>query len=496
MSHEKVPVHTMSQYKDATAIPGFGSELILYKRADLASQAWWFRANIQGRRGYIRRSTKETELPLAIRVATKAYGTLAARQEMGLELGKRKVSELAKRWLSALNDPKQDTGPKKTPQRLKYIESTWYRYMEAYFGQHTATNLDAKIVGAYWHHRRQVNKGEKAKARMIANESRLKAKSKSSRNMVEEPSYATLRAEASIINQFLRWCLDEKHIGIPLKISATSAFTQSEVRVAADNRRPTFDENEWDLLTKNLANYAKNKGRTAGTRANEWHKYRRIMFRYYVLFLRSTGLRVGEARLLTWRKISTPHETSINEKVLKVVVDAETSKVRRPRTAIGFSERAAQEMEDWRKQSRHSTDDDLVFYNLDSNGNQVPVDFSATWKSFLRKIDLWTNDKGKTRPLYSLRHLYGTQRLRRDTDIYRLALLMGTGVKQIEKHYSHIATETLVAEATKGATKQSREQARDMRDAAELIRLYRQGDITAEQVAERIQRIGDTMGKL
>jgi integrase len=486
----------MSQYKDATEIPGFGPELILYKRADLASNAWWFRANIQGRRGYIRRSTRETELPVAVKVATKAYGTLVARQEMGLELGKRKVSELAKRWLNALKDPEQNTGPKKTSQRLKYIDSTWHRYMEGYFGPQTATNLDARFVAAYWHYRRRVNKGDEVQRRKIANESRLKAKSKSSHNIVEEPSYATLRAEASIINQFLRWCLDEKHIGIPLKISATSAFTQSEVRLAADNRRPTFDEKEWDLLTKNLANYAKNKGKTAGIRANEWHKYRRIMFRYYILFLRGTGLRVGEVRNLTWRKISTPYESSINEKVLKVVVDAETSKVRRARTAIGFSERAAQEMDEWRNQSRHSGVDDLVFYNLDSNGVQVPVDFSVTWKSFLQKIDLWTNDKGRTRPLYSLRHLYGTQRLRRDTDIYRLALLMGTGVKQIEKHYSHIASETLVAEATKGATKQSREQARDIRDAAELIRLYRQGSISPEQVADRIRQIGDTMGKM
>jgi len=69
----KVPVRTMSQYKDATEIAGFGTELILYKRADLTSDAWWFRARIEGRRGYIRRSTKEQDLTLAIAAAKKSF---------------------------------------------------------------------------------------------------------------------------------------------------------------------------------------------------------------------------------------------------------------------------------------------------------------------------------------------------------------------------------------------------------------------------------------
>jgi len=73
--------------------------------------------------------------------------------------------------------------------------------------------------------------------------------------------------------------------------------------------------------------------------------------------------------------------------------------------------------------------------------------------------------------------------------------LMGTSVKQIENHYGHVATESLISEATKGGTKKDRQEAKDLREAAELIRLYRQGDITAEQVTNKIINIAD-VGKL
>ena len=486
----------MSQYKDAAEIAGFGTELILYKRADLTSDAWWFRARIKGRKGYIRRSTKEIDIVLAMSVAKQSYFQLMGRQDQGLELGKRKVSELAKRYFTALKDPSINTGPQKTDERIRYMENTWSRYMEAYFGNKTVTDLDTKFVAGYWHYRLNVNSSETAQVRKIANLKRLKAKSKSSKNIVEKPSYATLRAEASVINQFLRWCVEEKHIGVPIKISATTALSRSEARLASDNRRPTFDDKEWAKITRNLSSYVDNVGKMKTLRMNAWHRYRRQMFRHYVLFLSGTGLRVGEAKKLTWRKISTNFEAAQGYKVLRVSVDADTSKVRRSRTAIGFSEDTALRMDEWRKISQHSDEDDLVFYNLDVDGVQTYCDFSTNWKLFLQKLDLWKNDRGKTRPIYSLRHFYATQRLKRDTDIYQLALLMGTGIFQVQRHYSHIATETLVAQATKGGHNKTRQEAKDLRETADLIRLYREGIITPEQIAERIKQIGDTLGKL
>lgn len=101
----------MSAYKDATSIDGFGSELILFKRKDLQSDVWWYRANIPGVRGYIRRSTKETELVIAKRVASTAYHNLLGQKSAGLKLGKKKVSEIVQKWFEHLdaNNLKQPT---------------------------------------------------------------------------------------------------------------------------------------------------------------------------------------------------------------------------------------------------------------------------------------------------------------------------------------------------------------------------------------------------
>jgi len=183
------------------------------------------------------------------------------RQDQRLELGKRKVSELAKRFFTALKDKSVNTGPQKSEQRIKYMEATWFRSMDEYFGGKTATDLDTKFVGGYWHHRRQVNKSDEVKLRKIVNTRRINAKSKSSNNIVETPSYSTLRAEASIINEFMGWCLNERHIGFQLKISATTALSRSEARLASENRRPAFDDSEWTKITRNLNSYVDNVGR-------------------------------------------------------------------------------------------------------------------------------------------------------------------------------------------------------------------------------------------
>ena len=53
-------VEEATKYLDKTEIEGFGRNLILYKRPDLDAVTWHYRAKIEGMKGYVRRSTKET----------------------------------------------------------------------------------------------------------------------------------------------------------------------------------------------------------------------------------------------------------------------------------------------------------------------------------------------------------------------------------------------------------------------------------------------------
>lgn len=62
------------------------------------------------------------------------------------------------------------------------------------------------------------------------------------------------------------------------------------------------------------------------------------------------------------------------------------------------------------------------------------------------KLNLYISENEKPRPPYSLRHYYATERLLKGGNVFDLARNMGTSVKQIEKHYSHVLTTQKTAE--------------------------------------------------
>ena len=61
-------VENTNQYLEKTEIEGFGGNLFLYKRLENANadskDIWHYRAKIVGMKGYVRRSTKETNFEL------------------------------------------------------------------------------------------------------------------------------------------------------------------------------------------------------------------------------------------------------------------------------------------------------------------------------------------------------------------------------------------------------------------------------------------------
>ena len=65
---------------------------------------------------------------------------------------------------------------------------------------------------------------------------------------------------------------------------------------------------------------------------------------------------------------------------------------------------------------------------------------------------MYISRNGKTRPPYSLRHYYATQRLLDGVQVYDLAKNMGTSVDKIEKHYGHILSVQKTDELIQGAS--------------------------------------------
>ena len=218
------------------------------------------------------------------------------------------------------------------------------------------------------------------------------------------------------------------------------------------------------------------------------------MLRTFVLLSASTGLRTGECKNLKWSdfRFETDDE---GKRVLLVSIRGETSKVRRGRTAVGYSENIIGVLEEYKKVSQHNKDNDLVFYSVRKDGAVLPVDLSTNFKSFLkrceyegRKEGLRLSVDGKSRTLYSLRHFYAIQHLQQNVDIYQLATTMGTSVTQIRNHYGrHISGDAFIKELTKYESK-SGQKAKNVA-VRKLVDMVESGVLNEEMAIDALRQV-------
>ena len=156
-------------------------------------------------------------------------------------------------------------------------------------------------------------------------------------------------------------------------------------------------------------------------------------------------------------------------------------------------------LKDWKDASPHKASNDFVWFGQKKDANGKPkqiTDLNKSFQSYLRAIEFdgrkdgLLNDRdGDRRSLYSLRHTYATLRLEKgDVSIYDLSLNMGCKVKQIETHYSYVASKNRRQQITK--TKRGKNHAVDagqdaaMQDdvfMAEAIRRLNAGKLSDEE---------------
>jgi len=240
-------------------------------------------------------------------------------------------------------------------------------------------------------------------------------------------------------------------------------FSQSGINNhnAALNR--VFDEAElhgW--LVKSLRPTLLNKGTKSESRGSfsnaeytkiytalrSWHKKTknekaaatREVLHNYVLFLANTGVRHGtEALGLRWRNIEW-HEKD-GERYLVVNVDGKTRK----RAAVA-RDRVEKYLDRQRKLNKAigaDSFDELLTQRSDEFVFTTRLGEVATlhnlaehFKALLNELDLRVGADGKARTLYSWRHYYATQDLKRGMSTHALSKQMGNSTAMLDKHYS------------------------------------------------------------
>ena len=369
-------------------------KITLYQRDDVKNPLWHCRIIIKGNRGYIRRSTGESDLDKAKETSLQILGELNQRKSQNLPMTRKTFAEVA---ASYLKDAKTrlDEG-RNSDGRFMLIKGVLNLYLVPYFGRRDITIIQKRDLMDYraWRQAYWITGPGKERAR------------KNNR----PPSQATLKQEWTVLRGvFLH--------GMDLGIVSHELMRALKHDRATVNKRPAFTGSEYRQLYLFMRKWVKQ------------NKHPRIMkdralLREYVLIMTNSGMRKGEARTLKWRDVNTYRNEHGEWVTLNVKgKTGERLVVCQPDTHRYFNRL---------RQRGYKTDpDDLVFCHEDG----LPV---ADWIGFgalLKAAGLEFDTHGNKRSVYSLRHTYATFRLQHGTNVYWLKKNMGTSVAMIERHY-------------------------------------------------------------
>jgi hypothetical protein len=439
----------------------FDGNIVVFRRGDAVSQGdkrfFQARLKIDGRIGFKTISLKTRNRIDAISKAKSLYLQFSQAVKDGASIENRTFEQAWKSWYSTMVSHNVWSDSRK-----KWHLNYFNRYFQAYFGDKRLGEITEEFSNAYFDWRKRYWVDGDGVESIEYNRRRKGMKTHSTHNAKKDVSFTTLRMEQSALNQFFSYAFATKRwIRFPIKLKVVASQRQK-----LEGRRATFTAPEWDVLTRNLWDWAQEKGKYAGGRVNSFHRHYRQQLLFFILFIENTGIRPGtEIRFMKWSDISvledqiTKDFADDNEgidEVLKIRIRAE-SKRGVSRTVISQPELVIW-MAEWRKISHYPNEQDLVWYGQSKVGDpQVPAsDLNKTFQAFLRSVEykgregglLFDADGGK-RSLYSIRHFYATQRLLHGVSYEDLRRNMGTGISQLVRHYDHIMTEQRAAEITR-----------------------------------------------
>jgi integrase len=237
------------------------------------------------------------------------------------------------------------------------------------------------------------------------------------------------------LKQFFSWCIEKGYI------QTVPKFPKVKLE---SNRRPHFDNADYNKLTRYLREYVKHE--------NQNIVRDRTLLINYVLILANTGIRVGEARNLKWRDVreieqntgsNLPADVAL---VVKGKTGAREVVARTPDVKIYLKRILDMRMTELGKAP---SGDDYIFCSKD--GFAIGS-FKGAFSTLIKNAGVEFDSHGSRRSLYSLRHTYATFRLQEGVHHFILARNMGTSTEMLEKHYGHTSNIASAAELTKGGT--------------------------------------------
>ena len=278
-----------------------------------------------------------------------------------------------------------------TASMYRTFRKTIVRYWKEYIGKLDLKNVTWDHLNDYEAWRQNYYEERKSRGIEIHGNSKNFASSK------------TIEGDINSFKFFLRWCSVKGYY-------AGNALEYIVKNKGTINKRSAFTTTQWTKLTGFMR---RNGWYVVGRRGNDSRLIRyRHMLKAYVLFMKNTGLRVGESRKLRWEDVEFVADQDPSKQFLRVKVLKENSKTRKNAIVIG-NEGAFNALFDW-FQYRKSHEDFVNSKNpiwCDVEG-RVINEFREGFNTLIKDAGVALDASGNKLTIYSLRHTYITEQLK------------------------------------------------------------------------------------
>ena len=373
-----------------------------------------------GTNKYIHKSLKTGNLDEAKRAALRYWHQFEVKQDLGIPFQVKTFNAVIDEYVKMRT--LQHTQGKTSSYMLRQIERV-VKFWRKYAGSKAIANIGNAELNGYVTWRRDYYSD-------LSDEELPK-------NAKRNPTDKTLQWEIMLGKAMIKWAHEKGYRGT--QALPTFTFVPKKKRV-----RPAFELTDYRKLWRAMITWE-------NSCEDERFLHTRQLLRDYVLILANSGMRVGEANSLRFRDVQAFRDGA-GRRNYRFVVRGKTGE----RDVIPRAD-AARYVDRVLERNKEAKPDDYFFA---MKGGTKIITLADQFDKVLELGEIERNSHGEKFSLYSLRHFYAVQALRKGIGVFDIARNMGTSVQIIQSYYGKTATPMSMATTLGGRVRVPKKQPR------------------------------------
>jgi integrase len=394
-TNSSVPKSRINQKRMSERFDVYDGEIMIYKTTN-SGDVWQMRMWIGSEKKYVRESLRTRNKIEATEEAKRRFLNYNHLVKNGQKIFSITTNELREKYLSYVDELVRSGQLSKG--RQTNIKVFTKHYIEFIGKNRKIANIDRKEFQGYRAHR-QKDKSD-IKMSVVVNES-----------ITIKQMYRWAENEGLISN----YKPDFGVIKVPKDDTVRDGFTIKEYKQLTDVASKWYQ--------KVPSNYLKFEEET----------FYRKSIRDFILLMSNYGFRTGELILVKYKDIN--YKTG---KRADVTIPATNTKVRKSRITGGLRGDVFKRKSEYSKPFNQP--DNFLFNEFNSPKNISRYVIYDYFSKLVKEVKDKYPDYDTTKTLYSLRHFFITWHLTiGKMNVYDLARVAGTSLKQIQDHYDHVS---------------------------------------------------------